>query len=56
MEDVQEYDLQGIIQSASDAGTAPWTGQIKNKQIAITKVYYKTPRTVWRFYRLLPVG
>ena len=50
VKDQQEYDLQGIIQSGSNEGNVPWTGQIRNRQINVTKVYYKTPRSVWRFY------
>jgi hypothetical protein len=53
---VQDYDLQAIVQSASvsgvdDEGTSvPFSGAIDNKRIVITKVYYKSPRAMWRFY------
>ena len=47
----QDYDLQ-LILSASSAltGTLPYAGQIKDKRIVIRKVFYKTPRAMWRFY------
>ena len=52
----QDYDLQNII-SASAAGTdsaadttSPYYGKVGNKKINVTKVYYKTPQAMWRFY------
>tara|TARA_R110000824_G_scaffold75614_4_gene191743 strand:- start:4854 stop:6131 length:1278 start_codon:yes stop_codon:yes gene_type:complete len=53
---VQDYDLQTIIKSASnsgvdDGGTAiDYAGKVGNKRVIITKVYYKSPRAMWRFY------
>tara|TARA_Y100001963_G_C6790413_1_gene455075 strand:- start:4102 stop:5373 length:1272 start_codon:yes stop_codon:yes gene_type:complete len=53
---VQDYDLQAIIQSASvsgvdDAGDAiDFQDKVDNKRIIITKVFYKSPRAMWRFY------
>ena len=53
---VQDYDLQTILSSASgtgvdDAGNAvPFSGAIGDKRVIITKVYYKSPRAMWRFY------
>tara|TARA_R110001592_G_scaffold20460_6_gene82919 strand:- start:675 stop:1946 length:1272 start_codon:yes stop_codon:yes gene_type:complete len=52
----QDYDLQEIIQSASasgvdDAGTAvPYASQVNGKRITVTRVFYKSPRVMWRFY------
>jgi hypothetical protein len=52
----QDYDLQAIIQSASasgvdDRGTAvPYADQVKGKRITVTKVFYTSPRAMWRFY------
>ncbi len=52
----QDYDLQSIIQSASasgkdDAGnTVDYAGKIDNNKVNITKVYYRSPRAMWRFY------
>jgi hypothetical protein len=52
----QDYDLQDIIQSASasgvdDAGQAvPYANQVDGKRITVTRVFYKSPRVMWRFY------
>ncbi len=52
----QDYDLQTILSSASgtgvdDAGNAvPFSGEIGNKRVIITKVFYRSPRAMWRFY------
>ena len=47
----QDYDLQAIL-SASSAltGTLPYGGQVQDKRVVIRKVFYKTPRAMWRFY------
>ena len=56
VKDKQDYDLQAIIQSASDSGVdeagvpVPYAGKVDNKKVIITKVFYKTPRAMWRFY------
>ena len=39
---VQDYDLQDI---ANDV-----TGAVSNKRVAIRRVYYKSPTSMWRFY------
>ena len=41
----QDYDLQEIISNSSD-----FSGIVGNKRINITKVYYKTPQAMWRFF------
>ena len=41
----QDYDLQEIISTSSD-----YSGTVGDKRVNITKVYYKTPQAVWRFY------
>lgn len=52
----QDYDLQEIIQSASqsgvdDQGTAVlYAGKVDNKRVLVTKVFYRSPRAMWRFY------
>ena len=52
----QDYDLQAIIQSASlsgvdDSGTAvDYAGKISDKRVLVTKVFYRSPRAMWRFY------
>ena len=52
----QDYDLQAIIQSASasggdDSGTpVDYAGKIGDKRVLVTKVFYRSPRAMWRFY------
>ena len=52
----QDYDLQTIIEAASTSGTddggntVDFAGKVGNSRIFVTKVYYKTPRAMWRFY------
>ena len=50
----QDYDLQSIISASSalntNADKVPYYGQVQNKRVTIRKVYYKTPRAMWRFY------
>jgi hypothetical protein len=44
----QDYDLQSII-SSSAIGSS-YLPSIGNNRITIRKVYYKSPRAMWRFY------
>jgi hypothetical protein len=51
------YDLQDIIYSASlnneDNGTGnpvPFSGLVGNNKVKITRVFYKTPQAMWRFF------
>jgi len=52
----QDYDLQTIISSAAatgldDGGTSvPFSGKVGDERVIITKVFYKSPRAMWRFY------
>jgi len=53
----QEYDLQTIIKQNSDADHEPgseesaaYAGLVTNDKIRITRVYYKTPHAMWRFF------
>ena len=52
----QTYDLQNIVQSASLSGvddtgvSIDFSGSVNNKRIIVNKVYYKSPRAMWRFY------
>ena len=54
--DVQDYDLQEIIGSASasgvdgQGGAVPYAGKVNDKRLYVTKVFYKSPRAMWRFY------
>ena len=49
-DDVQDYDLQHIVQSASQDSGFDYTGKVDNKRISIRRVYYRSPSTMWRFY------
>ncbi len=47
----QDYDLQTIISASSVTDTsASYYGRVKDKRIIIRKVFFKTPRAMWRFY------
>ena len=47
---VQDYDLQSIISSSAANGGVPYAGIDSTKKVRIEKVYYKSPRAMWRFY------
>jgi len=47
----QDFDLQQIVSSsAATDSTTSYYGAVGNKRINITKIYYKTPQAMWRFY------
>jgi hypothetical protein len=52
----QDYDLQDIIETASEAGVdtagnaVPFSGKVDGKRVIVTQVFYKSPRAMWRFY------
>ena len=49
--DQQDYDLQTLISSsAATDTTVPYYGKVQDKRIIIRKVFFKTPRAMWRFY------
>lgn len=48
--DVQDYDLQAIIYSASLEAGSPFSASVGTNAITIQKVYYKTPRAMWNFF------
>jgi len=54
--DVQDYDLQAIVEAASATGkdeaghAVPYSGKVGTKRVVITKVFFKSPRAMWRFY------
>ncbi len=60
VEGVQEYDLQSIVETASDSGldevgrTVSYAGKLNStgekQRIFVTQVFYKSPRAMWRFY------
>jgi len=47
----QDYDLQTIVSSsAALSASLPYFEQVGDKRITIRKVFFKTPRAMWRFY------
>ena len=52
----QDYDLQEIIETASSTGlddqgnAVPFSGKVDGKRVIITKVFYRSPRAMWRFF------
>ena len=54
--DKQDYNLQSIIQEASKTGTdqagrkVGYSGMIGESRIRVTRVFYRSPRAMWRFY------
>jgi len=50
----QDYDLQSIISASSaninNTGTLNYYGEVDDKRVVIRRVYFKTPRAMWRFY------
>ena len=52
----QDYDLDQVIQDASDTGlgangdVVDFAGLVGNKKLLIKKVFYRTPHAMWRFY------
>ncbi len=54
--DVQDYDLQDIIESASvsgvdvDGNNVPYVGKVGSKKVIIRRVFYRTPQSMWRFF------
>lgn len=47
---VQDYDLQSIVSASAVAGGVPFADIDTSKKVKIQKVYYKSPRAMWRFY------
>ncbi len=47
----QDYDLQTIVSSSAATDTSvPYYGLINGSRINVTRVFYKTPQAMWRFY------
>ncbi len=51
----QDYDLQAAVSGAAASGNAAFTdafmsSSVRNPRVLIDKVYYKTPRAMWRFF------
>jgi len=46
----QDYDLQQIISSSATDGKFGSTNPVGDKRVNITRVFYKTPHAMWRFF------
>lgn len=46
----QDYNLQQIIYDQSLVSGSAFFGLVEGKRLSIRKVYYKSPRAMWRFY------
>jgi hypothetical protein len=46
----QDYDIQTSLITASLVPGCPFAGLIGDKRVEVKKVYYKSPRAMWRFY------
>ena len=47
----QDYDLQSIISASSATDTSSsFYQQVEDRRLTIRKVFFKTPRAMWRFY------
>jgi hypothetical protein len=51
IENIQDYDLQAIVKSSAEADSSlPYASIDTSKRIIINRVFYRTPRSMWRFY------
>ena len=46
----QDYNLQQLIYDQSQDPDSPFYNLVEGKRLSIRKVYYKSPRAMWRFY------
>jgi hypothetical protein len=47
----QDYNLQTIISASSaNSSSVPYYQEVGDKRVTIRKVFFKTPRAMWRFY------
>ena len=46
----QDYNLQEIVSSSAEAGGVPYASIDRTKRIIVNRVFYKTTRSMWRFY------
>ena len=46
----QEYNLQKILLEQSQISGSNFFGLVEGNKISIRKIYYKSPRAMWRFY------
>lgn len=53
---VQQYDLQDIIYSASLDEDSLFYNKVGRSMVTIQRVYYETPKANWRFFGGTPIG
>jgi len=46
----QDYNLQTIVSASAASGAFGTPNPVGNQRINITRVFYKTPQAMWRFY------
>jgi len=46
----QDYDLQTIISSSATDSDSPFYNAVGNNKVTIRRVYYVSPRAMWRFF------
>lgn len=46
----QDYDLQDIIYSSSLGSSSPFYNKVGDSKVHIQKVFYKSPKAIWRFF------
>ena len=46
----QDYDLQAIIQTASETAGKDFYNKVGTNKVTIRRIFYKTPQAMWRFY------
>jgi hypothetical protein len=47
---VQDYDLQTLLSSSATDSDESFYGLIGNNKVQIRRIYYVSPRAMWRFY------
>jgi len=50
VEEKQDYNLQAIVKSNAEAGGVDYASIDTSKRVIINRVFYRTPRSMWRFY------
>jgi hypothetical protein len=50
VEGQQDYNIQEIVYNQSLDVSSSFYGLVEGKKLSVRKVYYKTPRAMWRFY------
>ena len=50
VENQQDYNLQSIVSASAEAGGVDYASIDRTKRIIVNRVFYKTPRSMWRFY------